>query len=181
MLPLICGHTTRSDRTIRTSVPISTEISSTNAFLFYVLVIVVLAFNITNKVSDEVSSDYYFSNAGLSQKDPYSWEVSMRSCTNNNVSFTSKTRFCPTWNCFESNMPGADELLRNQSLSTALLVTCGPKHHYLKHKCNYPFLSFLELSTQRSQIRNVSQMALIVPRSFIPLLMYILSQRALRG
>jgi hypothetical protein len=87
-----------------------------------------VAFSITNKVSDEVSSGYYFPSGGLSIKDPYSWEVSMRSCSNNNVSFTShftsKTGFCPTSSCFESNMSGADELLQTQSLSAALIQLC---------------------------------------------------------
>ena len=70
-------------------------------------------------------------------------EISMRSCNNNNVSitshFTSKTGFCPTSNCFESDMPGANELLRTQSLSAAIAIMYGPKH--IRSRTSISFLN----------------------------------------
>lgn len=127
-VPLAFPYATQFDRTIHTSVAVTLQ--SVRKYLLLMrsssVVAVVYCCGFQHyKVYNEVSSGYYFPNGGLSVKDPYSREVSMGSCSNNTVSFTShvtsKIGVCPTSNCFESNMPGADELLRTQSLSAALL------------------------------------------------------------
>jgi hypothetical protein len=73
--------------------------------LFLSFCSVAAAFNIANKVSDEDSSGYYFSNGGLSIMEPYSGEICMRSCSNNDVSmtlhFSSKKVLCPASNCLQ--------------------------------------------------------------------------------
>ena len=155
--------TTLMHNTYFSAIPftICTKVYSANVFF--------VAFNIANKVSDEDSSGYYFSNGSLSIMEPYSREISMRSCSNNNISitflFSLKTSLYPASKCFQRNTLVVSQLLRTaQSLSVCLLIMY--KYQDLKYRGSLVS-------------RSVSQMALIVPQGFITQLMYILSQLGL--